>query len=49
MKQFVICLGVDVILLLNVMVMFSVVRVFSVVGGDLLDIPFMVLQRMCVL
>ena len=37
------CLGVVVILLLNVM------EVFSVGGGALLDIPFMVFQRMCVL
>ena len=42
MKQFAICLGVSVILLLNVM------EVFSVGGGALLDIPCMVFQRMCV-
>ena len=42
-KQFVICLGVVAILLLNVM------GVFSVGGGALFDIPCMVLQRMCVL
>ena len=35
-KQFAICLGVVVILLLNVM------KVFSVVGGALLDKPCMV-------
>ena len=39
----VICLGVIVILLLNVM------EVFSVDGGALLDIPYMVFQIMCVL
>ena len=37
------CLGVVAILLLNVM------YVFSVGGGALLDRPFMVFQRMCVL
>ena len=42
-KQFAICLGVFVILLLNVM------ELLSVVGGALLDIPCMVFQRMCVL
>ena len=42
-KQFTICLGVVVILLLNVM------EVFNVGGGALLDIPCMVCQRMCVL
>ena len=42
-KQFAICLGVVVILLLNGMEMFSV-------GGDaLLDRPCMVFQRMCML
>ena len=41
-KQFATCLGVVVILLLNVMVL------FSVVGGTLLDRPCMVFQRMCV-
>ena len=41
--QFVICFGVVVFLLLNVM------EVFSVGGGALLDIPCMVFQRMCVL
>ena len=43
LKQFAICLGVVVILLLNVM------EVFSVGGGALLDRPCMVIQRMCVL
>ena len=42
-KQFAICLGVVVILLLNVM------DVFSVGGGALLDKPCMVFQRVCVL
>ena len=42
-KQFAICLCVVVILLLNVM------EVFSVVGGALLDRPYMVFQRMCML
>ena len=42
-KQFAICLGVVAILLLNVM------EVFSVGGGALLDRPYMVFQRMCVL
>ena len=42
-KQFEIFLGVVVILLLNVMEM------FSVGGGALLDKPCMVFQRMCVL
>ena len=42
-KQFAICLGVVVILLLNVM------EVFSVGRGDLLDRLCMVFQRMCVL
>ena len=42
-KQFAICLGVAVILLLNGM------DVFSVGGGALLDRPCMVFQRMCVL
>ena len=42
-KQFAICLGVVVILLLNVM------EVLSVGGGSLLDIPCMVFQIMCVL
>ena len=41
-KQFSICLGVVVILLLNV------IEVFSVGRGALLDIPCMVFQRMCV-
>ena len=41
-KQFAICWGVVVILLLNVM---EVMRV----GGGLLDRPCMVFQRMCVL
>ena len=40
-KQFEICFGVVAILLLNVMAVFSV-------GGDaLLDRPYMVFQRMC--
>ena len=43
MKQFAICLSVVVILLLNVM------EVFSVGGGALLDRPCMVFHRMCVL
>ena len=43
MKQFAICVGVVVILLLNVM------EVFSVGTGPLLDIPCMVFQRTCVL
>ena len=42
-KQFAICLGVVAILLLNVM------DVFSVGGCALLDRPFMVFQRVCVL
>ena len=42
-KQFDLCLGVVVILLLNVM------EVFSVGGGALWDRPCMVFQRMCVL
>ena len=42
-KQFAICLGVFVILLLNVM------ELLSVVGGALLDRPCMVFQRRCVL
>ena len=42
-KQFAICLGMVVILLLNVM------EVFSVDGGALLDRRCMVFQRMCVL
>ena len=42
-KQFATYLGVVVILLLNVMVL------FSVVGGTLLDRPCMVFQRVCVL
>ena len=41
-KQFAICLGVVVILLLNVMV-------FNVVGDALMDRPCMVFQRVCVL
>ena len=43
MKQFAICLGVFVILLLNVM------ELLCVVGGALLDRPCMVLHRRCVL
>ena len=42
-KQFVICLGVFAILLVNVM------DLFSAAGGALLDRPCMVFQRMCVL
>ena len=42
-KQFAICLGVFVILLLNVM------ELLCVVGGALLDRPCMILHRMCVL
>ena len=40
-KQFAVCLGVVVILLFNVMVL------FSVVGGPLLNRPCMVFQRLC--
>ena len=43
LKVFVNCLGVFVMLLLNVM------ELLSVVGGALLDIPCMVFQRMCML
>ena len=42
-KKMAICLGVFVILLLNVM------ELLSVVGGALLDRPCMVFQRRCVL
>ena len=42
-KQFAMCLGVDAILLLNV------IDVFSVGGSALLDRPCMVFQRMCML
>ena len=42
-KQFAICLGVFVILLLNVM------ELLSMVGGVLLDRPCMVFHIMCVL
>ena len=42
-KQFVMCLGVVAILLLNVM------KVLSVSGGALLNRPCMVFQRKCVL
>ena len=42
-RKMMICLGVVIILLLNVM------EVFSVCGGVLLDIPCMVCQKMCVL
>ena len=42
-KQFVICLGVIVILLLNVM------EVFSVGRGAMLDRQCMIFQRICVL
>ena len=41
-NPFAICLGVVVILLLNVL------EIFSVVGGALLDSLCMVVQRMCV-
>ena len=43
LKQFAMCLGVFVILLLKVCLL------LSVVGGSLLDRPCMVFQRMCVL
>ena len=43
MKQFAICLGVVVILLLNVL------KVFSVDGGAPLDRPWLVFQRIWVL
>ena len=42
-KQFAICLGVVIILLLTVM------EVVSMGGGTLLDTPCMVFQRVCVL
>ena len=42
-KQFAICLGVFAILLLKVM------ELLCVVGGALLDRPWMVFHRMCVL
>ena len=42
-KQFTICLGVVVILLLNV------IKVFSMVGDALLDSMCIVFQRMCML
>ena len=42
-KQFAMCLGVAAILPLNVM------DAFSVCGGALLDRPWMVFQRVCVL
>ena len=42
-KQFAICSGVVVILLLNVM------ELFSVAGGTLLDMLCMFFQRVCVL
>ena len=42
-KQFAMCLGVVAILVLNVM------DVFNVGGGALLDRPWMVFKRMCVL
>ena len=42
-KQFAICLVVVPVLLMNVM------EVFSVVGGALLDRPWMVFQLSCVL
>ena len=42
-KQFAMCLGVVVILLLNVM------KLLCVVVGNLLDRPCMVFNRMCVL
>ena len=43
LKQFAICLGVYVILMLNVM------ELLCVFGGALLDRPCMVFHRMCVL
>ena len=43
LKQFALSLGMVVIMLLNVM------ELFSVIGGTLLDRPCMVLQRVCVL
>ena len=42
-KQFAMCLGVVAILLLNV------IDVFRMCGGPLLDRPYMVFQRVCVL
>ena len=42
-KQLAMCVGVVAILLSNVM------DVFSVYGGALLDRPYMVFQRVCVL
>ena len=42
-KQFAMCLGVAAVLLLNVM------DVFNVGGGALLDGPYMVFYRTCVL
>ena len=42
-KQFALCLGVFVILLLNMM------ELLSLVGGALLDRPCMVFHRMCAL
>ena len=42
-KQFAMCLGVVAMLLLSVM------EVYSVYGGALLDRPCMVFQRVCVL
>ena len=42
-KQFSICLGVVIILLLNI------IELFMVVGGALLDRPCMIFQIMCVL
>ena len=42
-KQFAMCLGVVTSLLLNVM------DVFNVCGGTLLDIPYVVFHRVCVL
>ena len=41
--QFTICLGVFIIFLFNVM------KLLSVLGGALLDRPFMVFHRMCAL
>ena len=43
LKQFAMCLSMVAILLLSVM------DVFSVGGGAVLDIPCMVFQRMCLL
>ena len=44
-KQFAMCVGVGVVAIL----LLSVMDVFSVCGGALLDRPCMVFQRVCVL